>query len=357
MASDISSNPTGAFAAQHAEQNEENDKKLIESLSAEELGRSSLSNRLKRSFVGQTQFDSEKALDAAIAEARRALPETPSAYKPTGKTTVAATVLMLVTAPVVLVLLLAVCIGLCVGLETLLSHWNDSDYSQKRLDGLLSLALDFVLVVLMVALPMVCFGTLSKWFKNRKPIIPAVLTGVIDLIVAVVIFVPIWKGETIAPTHLTFLFIPIRWVLIVVGGAVVPILGAAVVHGHVAGQKFCEETGRYLRRMRQRKLGFDFGENALALLQRGEYVAATRLPQAEPEALKQKHWAAISLWGHEQATTAFLELDVRFRGKSKSPKKLTVEETKDKTKEWLAFSAQLSRSQAESLSDAMRDQG
>jgi hypothetical protein len=356
-ASEMPPQPTGAFAAQQAEQSEENAKRVIDGLSAEELGRSAccVSSRLGRSFAGRTEYEGEKALDSAIAEAQRALPEMPSAYKPTGKTTVAATLLMLATAPLVLLLLLAICVGLCWGFDTLLGQWSpDPSYSHRRGAGLLSLLLDLVLVVLMVALPMVCFGALSKWFKNRKPIIPALLTGAIDLIVAVVLFVPIWGGETLAPTHLTFLFIPVRWILIGVGGLVVPFVGAAAVYGQVAGQKFCEETGRYLRRMRQVRLAFDFGENALALLRRGEYVAAARLPQADQDSLKHKHWATLSLWGHEQAATAFLELDLRFHGKSKPQKKLTLEEAKDKTKEWLAFSVQLTRSQADSVLDAMR---
>jgi hypothetical protein len=360
MAMDASTGPgesTGAFAAQQAEQNEATARGIIQHLSSEDLGRAACcaSTRVGRGFTGRTQYESEKALDAALVEARRALPEAPSAYKPTGRTTVAATVLMVAAAPLVLLLLLALCVALCWGFDSLVSHWTrDGSYSERRGMGVVSLFLDLVLVVVMVALPMVCFGALSKWFKNRKPLIPAVLTGLIDLCVAITLFAPIWKGETLAPTHLTFLFIPVRWLLIGVGGLVVPVLGALAVYGQVAGQKFCEETGRYLRRMRQVKLSFDFGENALELLRRGEYVAATRLPAAEPEALKQKHWSALSLWGHEQAATAFLELDMRFHGKSKPQKKLTLEEAKDKSKEWLAFSAQLTRSQAESLLDSMR---
>jgi len=92
------------------------------------------------------------------------------------------------------------------------------------------------------------------------------LTGAIDLLVAVVLFVPIWKGETLAPTHLTFLFIPVRWVLILVGGLIVPLVGAAAAHG------------------------------ALALLRRGEYVLAGRLPPVGEKEARQKHWAEITLW-------------------------------------------------------------
>jgi hypothetical protein len=40
--------------------------------------------------------------------------------------------------------------------------------------------------------------------------------------------------------------------------------------------------------------------------------------------------------------------------KSKPPGKVTLESAKDKSKEWLAFSAQLTRSECASLLDAMR---
>ena len=57
VAADISSEPIGAFGAQPAEQNEEP---------------CCVSSRLNRGFVARTQYDIEKALDAAIAEAQRA---------------------------------------------------------------------------------------------------------------------------------------------------------------------------------------------------------------------------------------------------------------------------------------------
>jgi hypothetical protein len=195
---------------------------------------------------------------------------------------------------------------------------------------------------------------LSKWFKNRNPLLPAVLTGIIDLLAAIGLFVPIWHGETLAPTHLSFMFIPIRWVLICVGGAVVPIAGAVVVYDKISKQKFCEETGCFLKRFGQVRMPFDLAENALALLQRGEYLAGVRLTRLTDAEAKEKHWAVISLWWREQAATAYLELELRFHGKSKPQKALTTEQSKDKTKEWLGFSVRLDRPQAEVLAQEFR---
>src|SRR5262249_45249169 len=82
MATDSSNPPalpaaTNAFAAQKAEQSEENARKTIESLSSAELSQASccVSSRLGRSFAGRTEYEVEKELDSAIAEAQRALPQ------------------------------------------------------------------------------------------------------------------------------------------------------------------------------------------------------------------------------------------------------------------------------------------
>ena len=357
MPTDSSNLSPQSSSAPSPKQAEESIATTIEQIPTEELSRPSccVSSRAGRAFVGRMDYEGEKALDAAPQEAERALPKLSSAYKPTGKTTVTAALLMLVATPLVLLVLIGICGALCWGWLALVSHFStDQSYSQSRLLGLLSLLLDLALVVLMVVIPMGCFGALSKWFKNRNPVLPAVLTGIVDLIVAIVLFVPIWKGETLAPTHLTFLFIPVRWVLIGIGGVIVPLAGAAVVHGKVSEQKFCEESGCYLKRFREIFIPFDSAENALALLRRGEYLAALRLPKLGDAEHKGKHWARISLWWQEQAATAFLEMELRFRGKSKSQKKLTTEESKDRTKEWLGFSVQLDRGQAELLAQELR---
>ena len=352
MATNPSDSPTSDQTAEPGGPGSSNAQDTVSALSTDELSRPSavVSSRLARSFAGKTDYEGEQALDAAIEEAKRALPQTPGAYKATGKTTVLAVLLMLIGTPIVLVALLGICGALCWGwvqLHPVLP--SDPSYGGSRIAGLLSLFLNLILVVLMVAVPMFSFGLLSKWTKNRNPILPAILAGIVDFVVAVALFVPVWKGETLAPTHLTFLFIPIRWVLIAIGGILAPLLGAAVVHGKVSGQKFCEETGCFLKKFGEAKLPFDFGENVLALLQRGQYAAALRLPRIPQAQEKLKHWAAISLWWKQGAATAFLELNVRFCGKFKSRNKPTTQEAKEKNKEWLAFSVQIDRARAEIL--------
>src|SRR5256885_7662162 len=63
---------------------------------------SCLSAQNRRAFAGKNQFESEQAINAALADAKKALPQVLSAYQPSGRTTVMAALLMIAAAPVVL---------------------------------------------------------------------------------------------------------------------------------------------------------------------------------------------------------------------------------------------------------------
>src|SRR6266478_2208980 len=163
MPTDSSNLAPQSGSAAPPKQAEERITTTIEQIPTEELSRPSccVSSRTGRAFAGRMDYEGEKALDAALQEAERALPKVSSAYKPTGKTTVTAALLMLVATPLVLLVLIGICGALCWGWLALASKFSsDQSYSQSRLLGLLSLLLDLALVVLMVVIPMGCFGAL-----------------------------------------------------------------------------------------------------------------------------------------------------------------------------------------------------
>jgi hypothetical protein len=231
-----------------------------------------------------------------------------------------AATLMVAAAPLMLALMTVICGGLCWG-EIMLGTKFDLSPS---IMGKLDIFLDLILVILMTVIPLKCYEVLSKLCKNRNPVIPAVLTGMVDFVLAVILFVPIWHGETLAPTHVTLLFIPIRWVLILIGGVLAPFIGVLAVHHTVSSQKFCEASGLYLKKLRHVGVSLDYAENALALLNRGDFLRAARLPKASTDQLKAGHFAKISLWWREQAKTAFLEMEIQFHGwcaAQKTPKR------------------------------------
>src|SRR3954451_19883395 len=78
-------------------------KKLAEDMSTDELVQrsGSISAQAKRAFSNRTDYESVEDLDAALKEADRALPTVSSVYKPSGKTTLSATLLILLSAPII----------------------------------------------------------------------------------------------------------------------------------------------------------------------------------------------------------------------------------------------------------------
>jgi hypothetical protein len=341
---------SGMAASQQKTQADDSKEKLLATLSAAELSSSScrVSERLGRRFSAGMEHESREVLNAAVDEAEKVFPVAVDAYKPSGRTTVLAVILMVGAAPLLLALMTAICGGLCWGMIILGTKFELTPSIMGKLD----IFLDLILVILMTVIPLKCYEVVSKLSKNRNPVIPATLTGVVDFILAVILFVPIWHGETLAPTHVTFLFIPIRWLLILIGGVLAPFIGVLGVHHTVSSQKFCEESGLFLKKLRPAVVSLDYAENALALLNRGEFVRAARLPKASAEQLKAKHFAEISLWRRDQAKTAFLEMEIRFHGRLAASKTSKRNEFK-KEKNWRAFSVELSRDQAEILAPEM----
>ena len=347
---------SGVASTHQTTQNDEAKAKLLAGLSAEELSSARVSERLGRKFSAATEYASKEMLTAAFDEVTKVFPVAKTAYKPSGKTTPLAVFLLIAAAPVLLALMTALAFGLCWGFSALaaaIGSRPDPTYMDRSTMGKVDILLDLILVIGMTIIPLMSYGFLSKLTKNRNPIIPAILTGVVNVILAVILFVPIWHGETLAPTHISFFFIPVRWVLILIGGVLAPIIGVIAVHHAVSNQRFCESSGRYLKKFRQTGVSMDYAENALPLLSRGEYVRSVHLPKATPEQLKAKHVAEISLWWHEQARIAFLELEIKFHGKLAAPKAGKREDFK-KEKNWLAYSTELHSGHAEVLAREMK---
>jgi len=209
------------------------------------------------------------------------------------------------------------------------------------------LLVDLLLMVLMVVIPMVCYGRLSRWFKNRNPVLPAVLTAVIEFVTAVLLFAPIWKGESLAPVHLTFVFIPVRWIFVIVGCLLVPLIGA--VRRRRPGLR-----AKILRGDRPLPQSIRGSENSIRFRrERSDALAARRVcrdgPVAEVDALeaKQKHDAALSCGGtrwqerHSGVGPSVLR-KISDSGRSQQG-------ARDKPKKWDRFFSPLTAAQAAAL--------
>lgn len=303
----------------------------------------SLSVLQHRLFAGRTETDITTTASEEIEAAKAVLPEVKSAYIPSGRTTFLAVTSMILACPLLLAVLLVVCGGLCIGYELLgETIANAGGNKGPQLLGLLGIILDFVIMFLLCWIPTVVFGGVSRLFKNRNPTIAAILVGLTTLLAAVLLFAPLFGGQSIAPSDITFLFIPMKWVIILVGGLLSPLLAAIAVSTKISGQKFCEVDKVYLKPTTY-YVPFDFGENALELLRRDELVSVARLPRATEK--KPKHAVRITAWSHERASTSFLELEACYS--VREPKGNQPAEAK--TASWLFFSQNMDASAADGI--------
>ena len=303
----------------------------------------SLSVLQHRMFAGRTETDVTTTASEEIEAAKALLPEVKSAYVPSGRTTFLAVTSMILACPILLVVLLLVCGGLCFGGELLSAKIAEAGGNKgPQLLGLLGIVLDFVIMFLLCWIPQIVFGGLSRLFKNRNPTIAATLVGLTTLLAAVLLFAPLFDGSSLAPSDITFLFIPMKWVIIVVGGLLSPLIASIVVSTKISGQKFCEIESVYLKPTTY-FIPFDFAENATELLRRNEFLSLFRLPRATTS--KPKHAVRITLWSHELAQTAFLELEACYA--VREPKGNQPAEVK--TESWLFFSQCLDSSIAHEI--------
>ncbi len=306
-----------------------------------------LSEERNRPFVGVSTYQSEEELNTAMHVAREALAEVESAYRPASETSLSAVLALLIVTPFVLALLIAVCGGLCLAWAYLESRLYDSSsilYMAKpeMVIGWVSIILDGVVICLIAVVPGLIYLAVSQVTRNRRAWLPATLSAIVALLAAASLFLPVIDGLTLAPTEIIFVFIPIRWPLIVGAPLLTPIGAAAFARSLIAGHKFCEVTGRRLSTVRTLSLAFDYAENALQLLQQGDYDGVARLPRCSSD-----HSARIALWWDERAENAFLEMSAFFQSEVLS----STGEEATRYEDWLAFSEALDRTTAERLCD------
>jgi hypothetical protein len=301
-----------------------------------------LSRSRDRAFFQQREYASAEEYDRSLAAAKSAFPPVTTAYNASGKTNPLAVIVLLVATPILFGIILYISWLLCFGYNQMDGNLTASR-GVNRFLGLVGIGLDILLVLMMSIAPFLAFTGLSRLTKNRNPWLPSILAGISSTAIAILLFLPIWNGETLAPTDLTIIFIPIRWLLIAIGGILAPLFSAFIVFSGVADLKFCEQSNVFLKEFRVLALDFDFGENALEILRRGEYEAIAKLPKAN-DGRYPEHAAHTILWWDESAKTAFLELTMKFQGKFHDGKEIT-----EKKEEWLVFSTLLDRDRAQSI--------
>ena len=279
-------------------------------------------------------------LRAAVSHAKEQIPEVDTAYSPSGKVPLAGLVVFLPGAALVTALVGAVCVAACFGVSWVDAAAQDTSLSDSRkfavLMGLVLIVFDLLLFIAIAGGPGLGIGWLCRPARIRSLWLPLVTAFASGLLIANVLFLP-WFGDvSFAPINISFVVIPLKWPLRIIG-MLAGVIGAPVVAAMcVSKQKYCEEGHVYLKPAGTVWLCFDIAPEALVMLAEQRFDDVLSMPRVlGADKASRKHSAELTVWSHERAATGFVEMTMRFRGmKAGKGKAKPTEETE----KWLAFS-------------------
>lgn len=297
-------------------------------------------------------------LQAALGVAKEALPEVETAYKPSGRIPLVGLIVFLPTAAVAAAVVFVVCVAVCLGISFIevLFEGESSEpvAAPRKLSALVAVVLllvDLGLICAVAGGPGYAFGWLAKQCRIRNLWLPGLVSGIAGLLTSGALFLPVLEGATLAPIYISFWFIGLRWPLVILG-MIAGVGGApALTVDYVSKQKFCEEGLVYLKRHRTVRHRFDVSPVVLALLAENRFAEALGLPRIDStDKAARKHCAEVTLWSHELANTAFVEMTARFCAKKATEGKKKASE---ETESWLVYSAKVDKHIADQIAFAV----
>lgn len=299
------------------------------------------------------KYETQQNIDHYLSLLKKSYPEISSAYQPSGKSTTAARIAMVLAFPVIFAITGGICFLLLYSAAWLTRSVATMDFmfeiqrwwKYSRL-GLVLFLVDMLIVLVLMAVPPWLYVRTGRLFRNRSLGLPTLLTTLTSLPLAFLIFWPLWSGFSLAPTEITFFAIPVKWVIII-GALIFSAFSIGFSLYLVGQQKFCEETGVFLKPIRRSYFDYSALDSALASLSGKHFEELKNLPTLTKKERKKKTHLDLKLWGHEAAQTAYLELQLVF---NELPAKRGAERTK---KNWLVFSEKLDKSGMENVAREM----
>ena len=305
-------------------------------------------------------YETKDAAAASLAATKQKIATVEDVYKPSGKVPWAGKLGLLFVTPVALVLTMVLGVLPTLGYRWLINAIAPMGLPTGRVGMQAGLVMAIVVLVvlgvtaaLLVVVPTFCLAGVGKLTKCRNAFWPTLLALLTVLPACVVLFWPglLLIGTTLAPTGLTFLFIPVKWPLILIGLIGVPLVTASATYGAVRGRKFCEKSNVFLKPMRTVFFPLKDLPQVEQALDASDFVTLRRLMIDA----NQGHTTRVQLWWHPKAETAYLQMDASFRGKYyKIDNKEGKQEAKYVQEEWLVRSQELTSSDAQRFLEELK---
>lgn len=309
-----------------------------------------------------SEYEYEEDLQRDLDSIKKDFQKVESAYKPSGLAPTVSKVLMLLASPVVTLVIFAV-IYLTIlfmvqaieetagphivysGVDRFIKAWQ-----LRRLSWGLYFISTLYLGLFIMAVPAWLYAQIGKILKIRKAAWSVLLTGMTAFAAGIIFFWPIWHGQTLVPSQFKLLGIPLKWTVVLFSGVFAPILSMGAAFWMFEKSRFCEITGKALKRMRRLRLSLDRAEEVRSLLNARQYAKLSTFQKISKKEAKNKSHISIVLWAYPKAQTGYLEAEFMFKTFYK-PDKKSVPQRKEES--WLIHSGKLAQEDAMNLSTTL----
>ena len=213
-------------------------------------------------------------------------------------------------------------------------------FNEGRFIALIMLLINFLIVTFIAVITTFSFKLLAYITKLRNPYVGMGFSFFSVLVVCAALYLPLHDGHSLAPTDFTIFSISVRWILMFVGCLVLPLIVSLIVAGTLHKMKFCEETGKFLKKVAEAHLSWANGKEFIQALAAKDYSKLTQYvsPQMKPGV----PYMVFRLFGHPKAQDAFVDVEATYEA-------IIGRASNKTTKTWLAYHEKLNRDNAITL--------
>ena len=272
-----------------------------------------------------------------------------SRYMPSGETPPASIALLIPLSLLVAGVCYAVARPICLlfyelvgdsggGGGTAFNRWNEGRWIALGIIVVNGIVLTVIAYATIFSFKLVAYLT-----KLRNPKIGKRFAFFSVFVVCAVLYLPLFGGHSLAPTDITILFIPVRWVLMILGCLVVPLIVSYAVEDELLEMKFCEKTGYFLKKVAHVTLTWEQGKCLIQVLQDKQYDLLPGLLNSQWNGKAEFRSVTFTLFGHPKAEVAYVDVVAKFEICIGSATNAT-------SSSWLVYHQKLSRDEAKGMS-------
>jgi len=282
--------------------------------------------------------------NASVEIFKAEIPQSKICYTPSGITPVSSIILLLLLSLAVSAIGYSFGRFIChfyydaVGNTGFTSGTMLEQFKHGRDIALGALLVNFVIFIVIGYTVMFSYKFVAQITKLRNPKIGQIFAFFSVFIVCAALYLPLYGGYSLAPTDLTFFLIPVRWLLMIIGVLILPLILSFTVRGTLISMKFCEATNKTLKKVAIGVVSWSQGIELIQLLNNKQYDSLSNILFNQNNK-SDKPVLIFTLFGHPEATSAFIDVEAKFE-------KLIGSSYNETTTTWIVYHEALSKNVA-----------